>query len=407
MKCIFIFRRDLRLTDNTGLIEVLKKYKKVLPVFIYDHNQFTSPHKSAVFTEYQEGALADLDSYLRAKGSRLCKFYGTPHKVVAYLIKKYSPDAVAFNVDYSNYSIERDKLIAETVRQSGVECHMYHDVCQRLPFHKAYHHFIAQDIKMEPRRNGQRNYDKQYFDKEKQQQSPAVREIGRREALSRIRGRTENFEISIHLKLGLVSTREVYNYGIKYKIVQLIKQMLWREFFFSCWLAHKNNYEFYDERFARIKWRNSEMKQMWTGRTGFAYIDASVNQLNKTGFMPNRNRLIVAYFSIKILHINPFLYNSSLSVENEGEVWNCGGQQYFSIKLADCCYANNTGNWHWIASDTVDAAGMRFNAGFAGRPFKIEPKGEEEYIKQWHPGHSVKKIVDPKERYQEWRSYCK
>ena len=85
-KCIFIFRRDLRLTDNIGLISALKKYDKVLPIFIYDHKQIKSAHCSNNFLEIQEEALADLDEYLTAKGSRLCRFYGTPYKVIKYLL---------------------------------------------------------------------------------------------------------------------------------------------------------------------------------------------------------------------------------------------------------------------------------------------------------------------------------
>ncbi len=399
MKCIYIFRRDLRLTDNIGLINTLKKYKKILPIFIYDVNQIKSPHASVKFLEYQEAALVDLNEYLVKKGSRLCKFYGTPRGVLEYLIKEYKPNAVAFNLDYSNYSIQRDKILIETAKSHNIEVDIYHDLTMRLKFHKAFHEFIKQPITVVVHKNRGDNYDKKFFIKEKLFYTETTVSISRKDALTRIKKEQQPYGISVHLKLGLISTREVYVYSKKYVVPYLTKQMLWREFYFSCWLAHSNNYTFYDERFKNIQWKDNpkERLALWTGKTGYDYIDASINELNATGFMPNRNRMVVAFFSIKIMHINPFLYGT-------GEDWDCGGQQYFSRKLIDCCYANNTGNWHWAASDTVDVSGMRFNRGFAGRPFKIEPKGEEEYIKKWVK-KSRKKIVDSKLRYEEWRSW--
>lgn len=370
----------MRLTDNTGLIDVLKKYDKVLPVFIYDHNQFGSSHCSKRFLEFQEGALQDLNLYLEQKESRLCKFYGTPHKVLNYLMAEYKPAAVAFNLDYSYYSIERDKLLISAAETAGIKCHVYHDVMLNFdhPFNKAFHIFRGNIKDVKVQNNRRNNYDNRKFLLEKGVKEK-IKTISRKDGIKRIKG-TAPHGISCHMKLGLLSSREVYVYGLK-NSEYLSKQMIWREFFFASWLAHKNNYDFYDERFKKIIWKNDteEMKALWTGKTGFELIDAGVKQLNTTGFMDNRSRLLVGFFSIKILHINPFLV---------GENWNCGGQLYFSRNLIDCCYANNTGNWHWIASDELDASGMRFNKGFAGRPFNV--------------GNGKKKIVDEKIRYAEW-----
>lgn len=402
MKAIYIFRRDLRLTDNIGLISALRDYKLILPVFIYDCNQLKSPHSSSIFIEYQEAALDDLNEYLVAKGSRLCKFYGTPYGVLKYLIGEYKPSAVVFNADYSLYSVERDKKIVDLCMEAGIKCDIHHDLTMRLKFNKAFHQFVKQPINVEILKNRKTNYDKKIFSKERTMYTVTAVKISRKDALNRIKKESEPYGISIHLKLGLISTREVYVYAVKNVIMYLQKQMLWREFYFSCWLAHNNNYDFYDERFRGIKWRDDreERKMMWTGKTGYDYIDASINELNTTGFMKNRNRMIVAFFSIKIMHINPFLY------KDNSDDWDCGGQQYFSRKLADCCYANNTGNWHWAASDLVDASGMRFNHGFAGRPFKIEPEGEEEYIKKWLKKKNIK-LINNKERYNEWLEWTK
>ena len=100
-KCIFIFRRDLRLCDNTTLIYALKNYDLVLPVFIFDYNQLHES-KNNFFIQAQNEAVADLNKYLHKKKSRLCYFSGKPFKIISYLIKNYNPNAVAFNNDYSN-----------------------------------------------------------------------------------------------------------------------------------------------------------------------------------------------------------------------------------------------------------------------------------------------------------------
>ena len=108
--------------------------------------------------------------------------------------------------------------------------------------------------------------------------------------------------------------------------------------------------------------------------------------------MWNRGRLIVGWFSVKILRINPWLPK-----------W--GGQAYFSEKLIDCCYANNTGNWHWVASDTLDASGQRFGKGWSGRPLnpeKIHPE-DKNYISVWGSKKKIKPIVDWHKRWSEWR----
>lgn len=455
-KCIFIFRRDLRLCDNTTLIYVLKKYDLVLPVFIFDYNQL---HESTnnFFIEAQNEAVADLNSYLKKKGSRLCCFYGKPHKVVSYLIKNYQPNAIAFNNDYSVYSRERDAAIISVSlpslpkngKENGKEVLLHkkeeleiiikHDnlLAPGTPFDKRFGAFVKSVNSLPVVPNKASNYDNKKFDKECPQMFlPPIKMKKKEDGEKRTRKNTiallhkkvkdsfspsslqsekENIDnsISVNLKLGLISIREMYKFGLEYKSVQLIKGALWREFFFAAWLHYssssspgegsgkgsklgENNYRFYDERYNGINWLDNEkeIKALWSGKTGYPLVDASVHQLNKSGFMWNRGRLIVGWFSVKILRINPWLPK-----------W--GGQAYFSNKLIDCCYANNTGNWHWVASDTLDASGQRFGKGWSGRPLnpeKLHP-GDEDFITRWGTKKKIKPIVDWRVRWAEWRSF--
>jgi deoxyribodipyrimidine photo-lyase len=451
-KCIFIFRRDLRLYDNTTLIYVLNKYDLVLPVFIFDYNQLHNS-KNNFFIQAQNEAVADLNFYLKKKGSRLCCFYGKPHKVISYLIKNYQPNAVAFNNDYSIYSRERDTEIIKVCTSfspSGekgvkIEIIIKHDnlLSPGTPFDKRFGFFIKSIVAQPVVPNKAKNYDNQKFDREcppffstsdtlsdkdsklrtrkatiellkkkvnnsySHSFSPSFLPKGKNETGKNETGKNETGKkewdvensISVNLKLGLISVRELYKYGLEYKCVKLIKGALWREFFFGAWLyyssSNKGNYRFYDERYGSIKWlnRESEIKALWSGKTGYPLVDASVRQLNKTGFMWNRGRLIVGFFSVKILRINPWL-----------EKW--GGQAYFSSKLIDCCYANNTGNWHWVSSDTLDASGQRFGKGWSGRPLnpeKLHP-GDEDYIAAWGSKKKITPIIDWRKRWGEWRS---
>jgi deoxyribodipyrimidine photo-lyase len=419
----------LRLTDNNCLFKIasMPEIKEILPVFIYDHNQITAPMASEFFLRAQEEALADLDSTLQKNGSRLCKFYGTPYKVVNYLIHAWKPDLVAFNLDYSQYSVQRDTEISKICKAAGVKLVADHDVMLgNVEFNKLFHVFSKAVLQLDVKTVavGPNKFVKKMFDIEKTNvvEGRNVVPINRSWALNRVRefckGPEELFKksgvpataISAHLKLGLISAREVFNFAMAQSSGYLVKQMVWREFYFS--LARsgpKNHYDFYDDRYKFMEWRNdpAETKAMWTGRTGFPLVDASMNELNTTGFMWNRGRLIVGFFSVKILRINPFLAQNT-----EIHKWHMGGQLYFSKMLIDACYANNTGNWHWVASDTVDASGQRFGKGWSGRPMDVEKfkpaqnswsLSDAEYVAKWLPKKAEKKkIVSAKDRWAEW-----
>jgi len=451
---MFLFRRDLRIRDNIGLIYAAK-YEPILPVFIFDAEQLSSNHASNNFIQLMCEAVADLDQYLKKQGSRLCCFYGKPCNVVKYLIEKYKPAVVIYNADYSQYSKTRDAAIRLVCREMDTPVVEAHDVTLLPPerllaaYSYRYWEFVKNigKISVEAKKchtkfvrkifaEEWRDYG-EFYKPNSQINVSATRKA----AIARIHHGEDDFVasrktlqpglmISAHLKLGLISPREIFDYVVAHwqreNAVDLVKQLIWRDFYFA--FAMKINvgidvsmprsiYEFIDHRFHKIKWLDDpvEIKAMWSGKTGIPLIDAGVRELNKTGFMHNRARLLVGFFSVKILRINPF-----------GK-W--GGQRYFSRKLIDACYANNTGNWHWVASDMLDSSGQRYSRGFAGRPSNPqktlhhdpgcvyvkkwipEIRGlENDEIEHWHKIHKklahkcdyIAPIVNVKKRWKEW-----
>ena len=177
--------------------------------------------------------------------------------------------------------------------------------------------------------------------------------------------------LSTSLKFGVISIVEAYYAFHKNKLVDLIKQLYWRQYFFVLARFHYNDYGHVDKFFETVKWKNnlSEAKALWDfGKTGFPIIDASVRQLISTGYMHNRGRLLVSSFAVKLLHQDPFGWKSY------------GGQAVFSRLLSDCCYANNYGNWNFTLGP-YDLGGYRFgHAGTLGGRV-INPTN----FKKWDP----------------------
>lgn len=211
----------------------------------------------------------------------------------------------------------------------------------------------------------------------------------------------ETTHLSAYLKFGCVSIREVYKVFKERRLEALMRQLYWRSFFFVLARYKHRGYGHSDLFFAKRKWRNDveEAKQMWvSARTGFPVIDACVRELLTTGYLHNRGRLLVANFSIKMLHIDPF-----------HPKW--GGQVVFSRLLLDNCYANNYGNWN-NALGPYDLPGFRFGkkGTRSGRIFRDIVKFQKwdktlAYIRHYVP--ELAKVSD-KDIYRwntQWKKY--
>lgn len=445
IKSLFIFRRDFRLNDNLALIDACKKSDQVVPIFIFDpfqikENKKNRYYKSNNAIQFMIESLKDLEKQLKKVGSKLRYFYGEPANVVEKLLKSDGDlSCVFFNADFSEYSLKRDKKIVQVCKKYEVPCVVRNDDLTLLPpeemlksdgeeytvFSAFYKNAIKKKVPKPERANtksllssrsrvsGEYKKDPSHF---YQQNDDLLVKGGRNEA-KKILAQAKKFKhynkcrdiltyhttrLSAYMKFGCVSIRECY-YTFKSKLAnnnELLKQLYWRSFYFclSRYNERARSYnEFIDPRFDKIKWINSkkEWKALWEDAcTGYPIIDAGVRELNTTGFMHNRARLLVGNFSIKILQLNPF-----------DSRW--GGQVAFSKQLTDGDYAQNCGNWSWVATDKVDLSGLRFNKGLGGRIFnpvdfkKWDP--DCEYVKKWIP--ELKNV--PAKHIHNWPLWCK
>jgi deoxyribodipyrimidine photo-lyase len=380
-KSFFIFRRDFRLHDNIGLMQACKQSESIIPIFIFDPRQIgkSNEFRSLNAIQCMIESLNDLEDQLKAKGGNLHIFYGIGEVVIEKLLKQQTIDAVFVNADYTPFSMKRDEQISHVCSKLGVAFESCHDILinepQRVkkedgtpyskftPFFKKAKHIPVD--KPESLRNGMF-----YAQKISGEKSPDIykkilvkrnRSIhihgGRKEGL-RILHALEKFKdyakerdipsihtthLSAHLKFGTISIREVYD-EISKKFGEahpLVRQLYWRDFY--TYIAYHSPFVYgqpFQEKYKKLWWSTSKKAfEAWCcGETGFPLVDAGMRQLNKTGFMHNRVRMVVASFLTKDLHIN--------------WLW---GEKYFAQKLVDYDPALNNGNWQWTASTGCDA----------------------------------------------------
>jgi deoxyribodipyrimidine photo-lyase len=414
-KSVFIFRRDYRLNDNTGLIQCFQESSKVLPIFIFTPEQIEkNDYFSSNGFQFLLESLQEVDNELKEKyKSKIHYFYGENTKVLSKLLKEYHYNSIYFNMDYTPYALERDKEIEEFCTSNNIECHQIEDYLlnkigtylksDQTAFQK-YTPFKNNAKKIPVMKPNPFSYDstktKTIFDKIKTsfdfdinqlskyyQINPNLLIHGGRENALFILKNIKNFlhypeerndlpkpttHLSAYIKFGCVSIREVYHtilkeFGINHG---LIDQLYWREFYY--YLAYyfprvlhgKSLKEKYDE----IKWGNDKkVFKAWTeGKTGFPAVDAGMRELNETGFMHNRARLITSGILIKILNCD----------------WRWG-EKYFAQQLIDYDPTVNNGNWQWSSGSGADSQPyFRIMS-----PWKqaIDNDPECNYIKKWIP----------------------
>ena len=405
-KSLFVFRRDLRLEDNTGLIQALKTSDTVIPCFIYD-DFILKKFKDSVFRlDFLNESLRELDLELKKKNSSLQMFEGNPSKVIEDIIKEdnHGIDAVFLNVDFTNYSRSRDAKIHSICKKNNVNFYQILDFLLHNPNdiktnnrdcpYTVYSFFYKKAQQYHVRKI-QRNYRKNYSDKITSKTNirdnismKNLKTSGGRKAGMNILKNLDKFrdykntrdfpkfdgsttKLAPHNKFGTVSIREVYH-AIRETLGPnhtLMNEIYWREFFsyilfHFLWACKKS----FQKRFQKIPWSQDKKKfHIWTqGMTGFPIVDAGMRQLNNTGFMHNRVRMIVASFLTKDLHID----------------WRWG-EQYFAEKLVDYDPAVNAGNWQWAASTGCDAVPYFriFNPWIQQQKFDPDCS----YIKRWIP----------------------
>lgn len=407
-KGLFIFRRDLRSEDNTSLNIALSACKTVITCFIFDPRQIGTgnEYRSNNAIQFMVESLEDLHAQLEKKGGQLYFFEGKAEDVVKKLIKQEKIDAIFCNRDYTPFSIKRDESIKKICIEHDVHFESADDAMINPPetvltnnqtpysiftayWKNARNIKVAKPAKLAGQhfykgtiKGSESNALKKYMPK----QNKNIAIHGGTSVAKKIVKHVSDFKnytktrdlpsidttlLSAHNKFGTVSIRQLYHaigneLGYDHP---LERQLYWRDFymqvaFFSPFVYGHAFHKKYDQ----LAWSKSKknFKAWCTGNTGFPIVDAGMRQLNQTGFMHNRLRMIVASFLVKDLHIN--------------WLW---GEKYFAQQLVDYDPAVNNGNWQWSASTGCDAQPYFriFNPWTQQK--KFDP--DCEFIKKWIP----------------------
>jgi deoxyribodipyrimidine photo-lyase len=387
-------------------MESLKDSNHVIPIFIFTPEQIkNNKYKSQRCINFMIESLVDLESEIK-----IYFFYGSYNKIINNLIKKLEIDAIYLNQDYTPYSIKRDENVKKICEINNIKFKSYEDILLnpvssvKTDNNQVYQKFTPYYMKArtkkinKPTKNKLKNYYtknisgtvsniKKFYDKNLDNNI-----IGGRKHGLNILKNIKDFQdynknrnnltydtthLSAYNKFGCVSIREVYYYFKKNKNSDLVKQLYWRDFYYN--IVYENpdvlkqkNYNNKYNKIRYIKWSSATDKQKdlfnkWcAGKTGYPVVDAGMRELNNTGFMHNRARLITASFLTKLMFWS----------------WT-DGERYFAKNLVDYDPSQNNGNWQWCSGSGVDAQPYYriFNPWMQSE--KHDP--DCEYIKKWIP----------------------
>ena len=398
---IFWFRRDLRLYDNAGLYHALKGNHPVVPVFIFDTNILDKlEEKKDRRLQFIRDELIAMQAELVQINSSLAVFYGTPEQVFKKLFQLYNIQSVFANHDYEPYAIERDSLIKNLLAEKNIDFQSFKD---QVIFEKdevlkddgkPYTVYTPYSKKWRASLTGfytaaypVKKYINNFF-KQSPRTIPLLDTMGFKEAdkvfpsknptleLIQYYNQTRDFpategtsRLGIHLRFGTISIREIVAKAKELNDT-FLNELIWREFYMSIlWhFPHVGHHKTFKPEYDNIKWRNNEEEfEKWCkGQTGYPIVDAGMRQLNETGYMHNRVRMITGSFLCKHLLID----------------WRWG-EAYFAEKLLDFDLAANNGGWQWVAGSGCDAAPYFriFNPELQTKKFDKDLK----YIKKWVP----------------------
>jgi deoxyribodipyrimidine photo-lyase len=393
---LFWFRRDLRLKDNAGLYHALSENEEVLPLFIFDTTILGElEDKDDARVNFIHQSLSRLKDELETLGSSLLVLCGDPREIFTGL----NPRCVYTNRDYEPYARQRDDTVQQSLARRGIDFKTFKD--QVIFDHdevlkhngRPYTVFTPYSRKWKSKQSG--FYFKGYptenyfhgFKKIHPLPYPSLADIGFAEsqitfpqrsipkAIIERYDKQRNFpalagtsKLSVHLRFGTVSIRTLAKLAAKTSQVWL-NELIWRDFYqMILWHFPHVVTRSFKPSYVRIAWRNDpeDFKAWCSGKTGFPIVDAGMRELNTTGFMHNRVRMIVASFLCKHLLID----------------WRWG-EGYFAMKLLDYDFAANNGGWQWAAGSGSDAAPYFrvFNPSLQAE--KFDPKME--YIRKWVP----------------------
>jgi deoxyribodipyrimidine photo-lyase len=400
---VFWFRRDLRLDDNVGFLAALKSDYPVLPIFIFDKEILDKLPKDDARLTFIFETLQKMRSELREnhKGS-IALFYGSPKLIFENLLTDYEVQEVHTNSDYEPYAKERDEAIEAFLSKKNVAFKTYKD---QVIFEKndvlkddgdPYVVYTPFKNKWKSLFNPEKDLEIHYtnsFLKNLLEHSElpnlSLSEMGFEKSKIEIPDYmvtptlinnyedTRNYpaiengtsRLGAHLRFGAVSIRKMMKKAIAEENDVFWSELIWREFFMQIlWHFPHTHHKAFRSKYDRIVWRNNEAEfEKWkNGQTGYALVDAGMRELNTTGYMHNRVRMLTASFLCKHLLID----------------WRWG-EAYFAEKLLDYDMSANVGNWQWAAGSGVDAAPYFRIFNPMTQVDKFDK--QKEYINTWVP----------------------
>ena len=420
MYSIYIFRRDLRIEDNLGFKFAVENCENIIPIFIFTPEQVVNNEfKSTNAIQFMIESLEHLNKSLKNNNSKLYIFQGDNIKILNKLNQDLGITDIVFNQDYTPYAKKRDDEIQKFCDKNKIKCHSVEDYLldgigtflkkdgnPYTVFTPFKNNVMKSDIP-KPQKFKVVNLSKPKIKDDGYIENPVNPDIlihgGRDNALKQLNKLAEqqNYNdnrnklsiptshLSAYIKFGNISIREVYwkirkDLGIK---SELIPQLIWREFYFyiSNYFPDVLKGKNFNSKYDKIKWNNNpEYFKAWCeGKTGVPVVDAGMRELNKTGYMHNRARLITSNYLNRIL----------------GCDWRMG-EKYYATKLTDYDPSVNNGNWQWIASTGTDPKPYfqrLFNPWLQSK--KFDKDGD--YIKKWIP--ELQEI--PNKEIHEWEKY--
>ncbi|MDZ4666770.1 MAG: deoxyribodipyrimidine photo-lyase [bacterium] len=405
---IFWFRRDLRLADNAGLYHALRSGQKIIPLFIFDSTILNKlENKKDLRVQFIHQEISKLSQELKALGSGLMVKYGEPKKIIQEILAQVNIQDIFCNKDYEPNAIKRDQAIQEIIALTGGKFHSFKDqsIFEQdeitkddgkpytifTPYSKKWKAKLQSNIKEGTSyfltAYSSTKYQQNFIKEFRFEPIPSLQEMGfgpsdfnypKKEVESSvIKNYTQNrnfpaikgtSQLGMHFRFGTISIRDKARKAAALNET-FLNELIWRDFYMQIlWHFPQVEQHAFKAKYERINWRNNEeeFKKWCEGKTGYPIVDAGMRELNITGFMHNRVRMIVASFLTKHLLVD----------------WRWG-EAYFAEKLLDFDLSANNGGWQWAAGCGTDAAPYFrvFNPMLQTEKFDKQ----FQYIKKWVP----------------------
>ncbi len=417
---VFWFRRDLRLHDNVGLYNALQAGKPVLPLFIFDEEILEPLPVNDHRVSFIYDAISNMHHNLKAEGLGILVKKGRPLEIFKQLLADYDVESVYCNTDHEPYGMKRDEKIADFLKEQGISFHSFIDHLitgkNEILTGEGNPYRVFTPYSRAWKSNLQATHTKQYpsedgihlFLRQKDWGFPAMESIGFKASklkapslqidadkiiqydqtrdIPSLDGTTR---LGVHLRFGTVSIRQLVREALNLNET-FLNELIWREFYaMILWHYPRVVNEAFKPVYDRIDWRDSvEDFEKWkAGMTGYPMVDAGMRQINATGYMHNRLRMVVASFLSKHLLID----------------WRWG-EAYFAEKLFDFELSSNNGGWQWSAGTGCDAAPYFRIFNPASQQKKFDPR--QRFVRQWIPETGTDNYPQPMVDHSMARARC-